>query len=267
MSVDRGEYLCFDRVADMYEATRYIPPHILTDVARLLSEDARLNSDQLFLDAGVGTGRFARYLHQQGVSVIGVDISATMLHHARKNEPALRLVCADLRSLPFPSKRFTCALMVHVLHLIQGWQQVVSEVRRVLVPNGSLYLGMESPKRFSTTELYYQLANERNLTLPNLGARSLDDILTFLMDQGAQIETLDTDHIRWNQSIRTCDLLHALHANPYSHLWHVPDQAHHDLMMELEGRVKMHADWRVRTETTPMHLSLWRVRWSASKEE
>lgn len=267
MSSDRGEYLSFDRVADLYEATRYMPPHILTDAARLLSEDARLTPEQFFLDAGVGTGRFARHLHRRGVTVIGADISATMLLQAKKNEPALRLVRADLRALPFPSNQFSCALMVHVLHLIQDWQQVVSEIRRTLLPDGSLYLGMESPKRFPTTELYYQLANERELTLPNLGARSFDDILSYLMEHGAQIETLDTDHIRWQQSVRTSDLLQALRANPFSHLWHVSEQAHQDLIQELEGRIKLHPDWKIRTETTPMHLSLWRVRWSTLPEE
>jgi SAM-dependent methyltransferase len=190
-----------------------------------------------------------------------------MLKQAQDHEPALRLVCADLRSLPFSSQRFACALMVHVLHLIQDWQQVVSEIRRVLLPEGWLYLGMESPKRFPTTELYYQLANERALTRPNLGARSFDDILTFLMSLGAQIETLETDHIRWHQSLRTTDLLDSLRCNPFSHLWHVSEQDHQDLMLELEGRVKLYPDWKTRSETTPMHLSLWRVRWSAYQEK
>src|SRR5438132_7397256 len=82
------------------------------------------------LDVGIGTGRFAEYFNDSGFNVVGIDVSLYMMAKAR--EKKLRdLVRADAHRLPFRDSTFDGAVMVHVLHLVRDWVQVVGEVGRV----------------------------------------------------------------------------------------------------------------------------------------
>lgn len=64
------------------------------EVAFVLAFDPRS-----VLDAGCGTGRVAAELARRGVEVVGVDVDASMLAEARRREPGLPWVEADLAAL------------------------------------------------------------------------------------------------------------------------------------------------------------------------
>jgi SAM-dependent methyltransferase len=82
------------------------------------------------LDVGVGTGRFAEYLNDSGFQMVGIDVSLSMM--ARAREKRIRsLVRADAHHLPFRDRAFDGAIMIHVLHLVRDWLQVIGEVGRV----------------------------------------------------------------------------------------------------------------------------------------
>src|SRR6266581_4448529 len=82
------------------------------------------------LDVGIGTGRLAEYFNDSGFNIVGVDVSLSMMAKAR--EKRLRdLVQADAHHLPFRDRVFDGAIMIHVLHLVRDWVQVVGEVGRV----------------------------------------------------------------------------------------------------------------------------------------
>src|SRR5438477_2261243 len=88
------------------------------------------------LDVGIGTGRFAEYLNNSGFDVVGIDVSLSMMAKARE-KGVRNLVQADAHYLPFRDMVFDGAILVHVLHLVRDWVQVVGEVgqvtRRVVV--------------------------------------------------------------------------------------------------------------------------------------
>lgn len=56
----------------------------------------------LALDAATGLGANAAFLHQRGISVVGVDISIVALTRASELWPDLRLIQADLTHPCFP---------------------------------------------------------------------------------------------------------------------------------------------------------------------
>lgn len=257
------EYLSFDRVADLYEASRYIPPDCLRETGRILMEQGVGASAAPFLDAGVGTGRFARILAERGVPIIGADISTQMLAQARSAAPGLALVRADLRALPFPGGMFGGALIVHVLHLIGDWQRVIREVRRALRPDASLFIGSEAGKRFRARELYFQVALERGLTRPRLGAQSFDAILAYLRETGAKLTRIDEGRLQWTATMRVREMLDICRRNLFSDLWHVPEDVHAGLAAEAERRIREAFSSLETVEEVPAHLALWRATWSA----
>lgn len=258
-------YICFDRIATAYEATRYIPPALIYEISNVLRKDAQsrgLQTQDAFLDAGIGTGRFGRYLRQAGVNVTGVDISSEMLRVAKEYEPRLRLVRGDLRSLPFPSGTFSGALAVHILHLIAEWRRVLREVRRVLKPGAPLYLGSESGKQFRVRSLYFQVASEQGFTRPNLGAQSVEMILQYLRRTGAQVEALEAGRFQWWAQATVGETLEMLRQNPFSHMWHVTPDKHAAVMREVDRRVYDAFPSLETVEESPVHFSLWRVTWN-----
>lgn len=120
----------FDRVAGIYDATRWssVPPEIMRKLLNTMKE--LFTGCKTILDIGTGTGRFAEYLNDAGFNLVGIDLSLPMMAKAR--EKKLRnLVQADAHRLPFQDGTFDGALMIHVLHLVHNWVQVVHEVGRV----------------------------------------------------------------------------------------------------------------------------------------
>jgi SAM-dependent methyltransferase len=131
----------FDRVAERYAA----------DFADELSRKpwdlerlrafARACAPGPVLDAGCGAaGHVGRFVADLGVRVVGVDFSERSLSVARRLNPGLPFVAADLRALPVASG--TCAGIVAFYCLIYGGSAAtavaLAELRRALRPGGQL---------------------------------------------------------------------------------------------------------------------------------
>jgi SAM-dependent methyltransferase len=120
----------FDRVANIYDATRWagVPRPIMEKILSGMKD--MLKDCRSILDIGTGTGRFAQFFKDSGFYVVGVDISLQMMAEAR--EKGVRdLVRADAQHLPFRDGSFDGSIMIHVLHLVENWVQAVHEVGRV----------------------------------------------------------------------------------------------------------------------------------------
>ncbi len=86
------------------------------------------------LDAGCGTGRYARLLKERGAGhIVGVDLSAAML--ARASHAADR-VRGDIRALPLAADTFDVIVSGLMLPDIADLGRVASEWQRVLKPGG-----------------------------------------------------------------------------------------------------------------------------------
>lgn len=105
---------------------------------------ARLPEGALVADLGCGPGRDTGHFTGRGFQVVGMDYSYGMLRQAAERAPA-PYTQGDLRTLPFASGAFQGAWMsASLLHIPRGQVPgVLAEVRRVLKPEGVLYLGVK----------------------------------------------------------------------------------------------------------------------------
>jgi len=152
----------FDRVAGIYDATRWsgVPPEIMKKLLDTMKE--LFAGCRAILDVGIGTGRFAEYFNDSGFNIVGVDVSLSMMAKAR--EKRLRdLVQADAHHLPFRDRVFDGAIMIHVLHLVRDWVQVVGEVGRVT--RKVIVAEVEGGEGFSPRQRYLELRQEMGYPL------------------------------------------------------------------------------------------------------
>ena len=217
----------FDRVADEYEATRYLPPVIADRVAGLVVGGAA--EKDWFLDAGVGTGRLGRALTARHRYTVGVDISPRMLDRFRdatQNASASPLLAlADLRTLPFSDGAFSGILSVHVLHLIPEWQRALGELWRVLRGGGTLTLGVEDWSASPTRQYFLGIASERGLFARSRRGAYSSDTVAALRAWTSDVDERRPPSLQWRHQIDAQTTLNALERRTYSSLWSIPDDA------------------------------------------
>jgi ubiquinone/menaquinone biosynthesis C-methylase UbiE len=149
-------------VASIYDTTRWsgVPPEIMKKLLQTMKE--LFAGCRTILDVGIGTGRFAEYFNDLGFNIVGVDVSLSMMAKAR--EKGLRdLFRADAHRLPFRDRAFDGAIMIHVLHLVRDWVQVVGEVGRVT--RKVIVAEVEGGGGFSPRQRYLELRQEMGYPL------------------------------------------------------------------------------------------------------
>lgn len=242
-----GRFLSFETVAGDYDRTRVIPEAQLEEIARILARESHLERGGLFLDGGVGTGRFAAPLARRHPGqVIGADIAPAMMGRIEAKAPrgSLSLVRADLQRLPFRRGAFDGALLVHILHLIEQWRLVLQEMRRVLAPRGGvLFLGVEQGGRSALVDFYYERARARHVLAASLGSGMAPALAHLRRVEragglGARVTLLETPQLAWKRVVPTAETLGALAGRTYSQMWGISDEAHGELM----GETRRYAD-------------------------
>jgi SAM-dependent methyltransferase len=126
--------------------------------AKLRKGLATLPPGSRVLDAGSGNGEFSLFLTDLGYVVDAVDVSVTAVERAQAAVPGVQFAVASLEAaLPFDCERFQAAWCTEVLEHIFDVHHALTELNRVLEPQGLLIL---------TTPFH---ALVKNLTIALLG--------------------------------------------------------------------------------------------------
>lgn len=214
----------FDRVADIYDATRSLPMEEMNSIIDSIT--SMLGECKTIIDAGIGTGRFALPLSQRGYSVAGVDLSRKMMTVARQKGIG-DLFLADIQgNLPFKDNSFDAALVVHVLHLIDDWRSVMHEIARV----STMFVltvfteteGIEPIDRYVALrrDFLFPLGRDRNAWKSALKKATVQQIYE-------QKEEISGDEI----------ILY-LENRKSSATWEVPDRIHERIMAQLRSELQ-----------------------------
>lgn len=227
--------ISFDRVSDVYDSTRGLPPGISEQVTDTILNIVSPTSETKFFEIGVGTGRIAIPIAKRGYSYTGIDISEKMLAELHRKlegiSHRLTAVKGDATALQFPDNSFDVGLTVHVFHLVSAWKQALSEIRRVLKP-GSPYLYTHGTIESISTNLnnnqgrltfqqrWEDIIASYGYPLPRYGATE-EEVLTELRTQGASLETVIAAQWKWELTVQT--LLEHYQNRVYRHSWHLTD--------------------------------------------
>jgi SAM-dependent methyltransferase len=215
----------FDRIANIYDATRWagVPRPIMEKILSAMKD--MLKDCRSILDIGTGTGRFAQFFKDSGFNVVGVDISLRMMAEAR--EKGVRdLVRADAQHLPFRNGSFDGSIMIHVLHLVENWVRVVHEVGRVT--KRLLISEAGDTEGFSPRQSYLELRAEMGYPLnrfndSELGLRKLIPP-KFIVSAGDYWTEVNSD-----------EEITSFEARKSSVMWDVPEEVHGRIMQRLHS--------------------------------
>jgi SAM-dependent methyltransferase len=93
-------------------------------------------------DLGCGPGHVARYLHEQGVRTLGIDLSPEMIRRATQLSPGLELRVGDMLDLDLPDASLAGIVAFYSVIHFEPPELLLAlrEFRRVLMSNGVLLL-------------------------------------------------------------------------------------------------------------------------------
>jgi ubiquinone/menaquinone biosynthesis C-methylase UbiE len=144
------------------------------------------NSEQPFLEIGVGTGRFAEALKIE----YGIDSSVGVLRFAKKR--GITVIRGRGEKLPFPDKCFGTVFIVVTLCFVDEPIKVLEETSRVLKDDGCTILGLilkESP----SANFYMRKGSSGNIFYKVARFYSLNELETMLQETNLKItETSST---------------------------------------------------------------------------
>lgn len=231
------ESVSFDPIAHRYDATRGYPLDVATTIARGLLAFGGLGRGDEIVEIGIGTGRIALPLIEQGANVTGVDISANMVDLLRQKYVTLReadtqgrlgrldVELADMTALPFEDGRFDASIAVHVLHLVPEWRRALDELLRVVRPDGPLLIGqdvrIEDDVQWLSQRQWLGIVRRLGFSAGYVGAQGYTAILDELGRRGLAVH--EEEIARWEIAHTPREALHWITERIWSRTWPVPD--------------------------------------------
>jgi ubiquinone/menaquinone biosynthesis C-methylase UbiE len=110
----------------------------------------RYRTDDTILDAGCGAGRNLHWFLRNNITIYGVDQNEQAISDLQSRYPLLaaeRFRQSSVEKLPFEDNYFNHIISSAVLHFAKNTTQfhrMISEMTRVLRPDGSLFIRMTS---------------------------------------------------------------------------------------------------------------------------
>ena len=134
----------------------------------------RFTDNSVICDVGCGpSAHIGRYLHDKGITVVGVDISDQCVKIARRCNPGMRVEQGDAAGLPFDSESFDGVISYYsIIHSPKNsTHRIFDELSRILKPGGSLLVAVKAgtSEGYVTdllgikTEIYFSLFTEREI--------------------------------------------------------------------------------------------------------
>jgi ubiquinone/menaquinone biosynthesis C-methylase UbiE len=156
----------YDRQAAIYDV-QYVgeQDNKIEDVLNSIEMDSK----ELVLDVGCGTGFLFRHINKQVEFLVGLDLSQKALHEAKKRAKDMAnvaLILADADNTPFPDHTFDKVFAITVLQNMPDPTKTLSEMKRVSKPQ-AIFAVTGFKKRF-TQESFVDLLERAQLKVVTL---------------------------------------------------------------------------------------------------
>ncbi len=146
----------YNDLGEGYDALARVTPFLLNCYllyALCLKELTAGRRFSRVLDLGCGSGLQSIYLADHAAEVIGIDLSVALIRIAKTRcqaHPHARFQVADACQLPFADASFDCIVSYGdvLSHIVDGYEQAVSEMARVSRPGAIVTLEADTKWNF-----------------------------------------------------------------------------------------------------------------------
>lgn len=127
---------------------------------------SRLVAGRDVLDAACGEGYGAAWLARNARTVTGLDIDPPTIAAARLKYalPGLRFETGSVAAMPFADESFDCVVSFETLEHLAEQQEMLSEIRRVLRPQGILIISTPNKVEYSDKRGFRNAFHVRELS-------------------------------------------------------------------------------------------------------
>jgi ubiquinone/menaquinone biosynthesis C-methylase UbiE len=166
-----------EQILDQFtrQAAKFQETHRSAEAALQLAVSlSQASATDTVLDVACGPGVVACALAQVAQHVTGIDITPTMLEHARQLQAAKQLdnvtwQLGDVARLPFPDGEFSLVVSRYAIHHLEEPAVVVAEMTRACKPGGRVVLIDSAPaphqaEAFNATERIRDPSHTRALS-------------------------------------------------------------------------------------------------------
>jgi ubiquinone/menaquinone biosynthesis C-methylase UbiE len=231
----------YDRIAQIYDRTRWMTEAVAIEVADFMLELIAATPDTCFLEPGIGTGLNVMPLVKRGYSVTGVDISKEMLDQFSQKlgrvPNNLNLIHGDASHLDFPDCSFDVVLTVHMMHTVTNWMAFLDEIGRVLKPKG-FYLNCQwiTPPARLEFECFFRsiLAKYADSELRSHSKPLLPEIDVYGYWQSKGYESHYYVAKTWRVSNTVKELLGCFRSRAYGLCWQLSEAKFNEAIAEFE---------------------------------
>ena len=127
------------------------------------------------LDFGCGLGRHSIFFAKNGFNVSAFDLSEdgvnNLNHWAEEEKLNINTIVADMINLPYDDNSFDAIFAYHVISHTDtaGIKKIISEISRVLRPNGEIYITLCSKETWSFKYAGYPKIDENTVVKTDEG--------------------------------------------------------------------------------------------------
>ncbi|MFX1250522.1 MAG: class I SAM-dependent methyltransferase [Promethearchaeota archaeon] len=260
------DIISFDRVAQIYDDTRWVPNSIIEKMWNYINENCSLTEKSRILDLGIGTGRLSLPLiRKQKISIIGLDISEEMLKKARENlnsytklPGTASFIHGDARYLPFRSQSFDLIICVHILHLIKDWKAVIVEGDRCLIPGkkqlvqGSVHVSWYKTVPF---QIYWESLTSQGYARKRSRWTWYQEGEDFLKQLGYSIQKFSYQEKIEVSPVKAFSMLEE---RVFSSQWRVPEEQHLQAINKVWGWMQDHKNVDIIDTSLELEIQLFK---------
>jgi SAM-dependent methyltransferase len=147
--------------------------------------------DDRILDLGCAAGALTHFFTQFGATVVGVDSAPQAIAKARSVFPDLEFVEASVANLPFADESFDKAVAGDLAEHLddETFARMLHEVRRVVVPGGTLSIYTPNPRHAIERLKARNLVLAQNPT--HIGLRTSRELTRMLEANDYVVERLE----------------------------------------------------------------------------
>jgi ubiquinone/menaquinone biosynthesis C-methylase UbiE len=231
--------LSFDKMADMYDATRLCDPRSFDAAIDFITGKFPPGIHKNLFEPGIGSGRIAIPLAKKGYRVTGVDISIEMLkllaRKLRASGKGLQIYYeqADVTNLSYDNEQFDIAVATHLFYFISDWRKAADELLRVtkgpviLMHTGS---GYEIPV---LNERYKHICEKLGCSLKQIGCQSTNEVTDYYKHQGCKISH-KIGCWAWTSNLNLKKAVFYLESRAYSFTTIADSKIHSAIMNEIK---------------------------------